>query len=341
MIRTLLHVLVLSLAWGSHVHAEVKVSVFEFSNLPNWTSDAKSDALTAFLKTCPDLKSNDWTAICAVGQHTTDADTFFEAFFKPIKIETADPSLLTGYFEPELQASRTKTGRFVYPIYQKPPELPKRGRWLTRAEIEDSKVMENRGLEIAWLDDPVDLFFLQVQGSGRLRMQDGKIVRVGYAAKNGHKYRSVGKELVAQGVYNEHQVSASVIKNWVKRNPVDGRKLLQHNDSYVFFREISNIPNHRGPKGAMNRSLFPMRSIAVDPEFIPLGAPVWMTMDGKEPLNRLMIAQDTGSVIKGAQRADIFVGSGPKAGKDAGRIKNSGSLYVLLPIKRALALSRG
>lgn len=241
------------LAWGSHAHAEVKVSVLEFSNLSNWA------------------------AICAVGQHTTDADTFFEAFFKPIKIETTDPSLLTGYFEPELQVSRTKTGRFVYPIYQKPPELPKRGRWLTRAEIEDSKVMENCGLEIAWLDDPVDLFFLQVQGSGRLRIQDGTIVRVGYAAKNGHKYRSVGKELVAQGVYNEHQISASVIKNWVKRNPVDGRKLPQHNDSYVFFCEISNILNH----------------------------------------------------------------CGPKAGKDAGRIKNSGSLYVLLPIKRALALSRG
>ena len=336
MIRTLLHLLIFSLALGSHVHAEVKVSVLEFSNLPNWTSDTKSDALTAFLETCPDLKSNDWTAICAVAQHTTDADTFF----KPIKIETADPSLLTGYFEPELQASHTKTERFVYPVYQKPPELPKRGRWQTRAEIEDSKVMENLGLEIVWLDDPIDLFFLQVQGSV-LRMQDGTIARIGYAAKNGHKYRSFGKELVAQGVYNEHQVSASVIKNGVKRNPVDGRKLLQHNDSCMFFREISNIANHRGPKGAMNRSLFSMRSIAVDPEFIPLGAPVWMTMDGKEPLNRLMIAQDTGSVIKDAQRADIFVGSGPKAGKDAGRIKNSGSLYVLLPIKRALALSRG
>ena len=248
--------------------------------------------------------------------------------------------MLTGYFEPELQASRTKRGRFFYPIYQKPPELPKRGRWLTRAEIEDSKVMENRGLEIAWLDDPVDLFFFRcrIRPIAHARWNN---VRIGYAAKNGHKYRSVGKELVAQGVYNEHQVSASVIKNWVKRNPVDGRKLLQHNDSYVFFREISNIPNHRDPKGAMNRSLFPMRSIAIDPEFIPLGAPVWMRMDGKEPLNRLMIAQDTGSVIKGAQRADIFVGSGLKAGKEAGRIKNSGSLYVLLPIKRALALSRG
>ena len=288
MIRTLLHVLVLSLAWGSHAHAQVKVSVLEFSNLPNWTSDTKSDALTAFLETRPNLKSNDSTAICAVGQNTSDADTFVEAFFKPIKIETADPSLLTGYFEPELQASRTKTGRFVYPIYQKPAELPKRGRWLTRAEIEDSKVMENRGLEIAWLDYSVDLFFLQVQGSVRLRMQDGTIVRIGDAAKNGHKYRSVGKELVVQGVYNEHQVSAFVIKNWVKRNPVNGRKQLQHNDSYVFFREISNIPNHRGPKGALNRSLFLMRSIAVDPAFVPLSAPVWMTTDGKEPIKRAL-----------------------------------------------------
>ena len=341
MIRNFIQLLIFLSAWGTFVQAEVKVSVLEFSNLQGWKSDTKTDALTAFLETCPDLKSDDWAVVCAIGQQTTDADVFFSAFFKPIKIETHEPSLITGYFEPELPASRVKTERFLYPIYRKPPELPNEGKWLTRADIENSNVMENRGLEIAWLDDPVDLFFLQVQGSGRLRMQDGTLVRVGYAAKNGHKYRSVGKKLVAQGIYNEHQVSASVIKNWVKRNPVDGRKLLLHNESYVFFRKISNIPNHQGPKGAMNRSSFSMRSIAVDPAFIQLGAPVWMTMDAKEPLNRLMIAQDTGSVIKGAQRADIFVGSGSQAGKDAGRIKNAGSLYVLLPIKRALALSRG
>lgn len=341
MMRTLTHLLIIALAWGSNLYADVKVSVLEFGNLSGWNNDAKSDALFAFLETCPDLKSDDWRAICAVGQHTNDADTFFEAFFKPIKIETDVPSLLTGYFEPELMASRTKTGRFTYPIYKKPPELPKEGSWLTRAEIENSKTLENRGLEIAWLDDPVDLFFLQVQGSGRLLLDDGSIIRVGYSAKNGHRYRSIGKDLVARGIYKDYQVSAAVIRNWVRRNPVDGKKLLQHNDSYVFFREISDIPDHRGPKGAMNRSLFPMRSIAVDPKYIPLGAPVWMILDGDNPEKRLMVAQDTGSVIKGAQRADIFVGSGVEAGKKAGVIKNTGALYVLLPIKRALALSGG
>jgi membrane-bound lytic murein transglycosylase A len=197
--------------------------------------------------------------------------------------------------------------------------------------------MSGRGLEIAWVDDPVELFFLQVQGSGRIRYPDGRVIRIGYGGANGHTYRSVGQELVRRGVYQPHQVSAQVIKNWVRRNPFDGEELLNHNDSYVFFREVSEVPDDKGPLGAMNRSITPMRSIAVDPAFTPLGAPVWIEKGGHAPLHRLMIAQDTGSAIKGAQRADVFIGTGDQAGSIAGRIKDSGRMVVLMPIQRAYA----
>jgi len=211
------------------------------------------------------------------------------------------------------------------------------GKWFTRQQIVEDKILSNRGLEIAWASDPVDVFFLQIQGFGRLRFTNGSSLRIGYGGSNGHKYRSVGKEMVRRGIYDEHQVSATVIKNWVSRNPNDGRALLNHNPSFVFFREL-DVSLHKGPLGAMNRSLTPMRSVAIDPKYIPLGAAVWLDKAGQSPMRRLMIAQDTGSVIKGAQRADIFIGSGDNAGREAAKIKDKGSIYVLLPIKRALSL---
>jgi membrane-bound lytic murein transglycosylase A len=219
-----------------------------------------------------------------------------------------------------------------------PSEARRIRPWLTRREILTSGVMAGRGLEIAWVDDPVELFFLQIQGSGRIRYPDGGFIRVGYSGANGHPYRSIGKELVRRGVYQPHQVSAEVIKNWVRRNPLLGEQLLFHNNSYVFFREVSEVPADKGPLGAMNRSITTLRSIAVDPRFTPLGAPVWIEKNGKNPMNRLMIAQDTGSAIKGAQRADIFFGTGDQAGRTAGRIKDGGRMVVLMPIQRAYAL---
>ena len=156
-------------------------------------------------------------------------------------------------------------------------------------------------------------------------------MRVGFAGKNGHKYRSVGKEMARRGLLAENKLSAGSIKNWVRKNPVDGRKVLWHNKSFVFFREIKNLSSGSGPIGAMSRPVSAMRTIAVDPEFTPLGAPVWVEKSGKNPLKRLMIAQDTGSAIKGAQRADIFYGSGKEAGEKAGRIRDGGRMIVLWP----------
>ncbi|MEM7318772.1 MAG: MltA domain-containing protein, partial [Pseudomonadota bacterium] len=152
-------------------------------------------------------------------------------------------------------------------------------------------------------------------------------------------YRSIGVELVRRGIFPAHRVSADVIKNWVRRNPQAGNQLLFHNPSYVFFREVGHVKSEDGPLGAMNRSVTAHRSIAVDPAFTPLGAPVWVEKDGRDPIRRLMVAQDTGSAIKGAQRADIFFGTGDSAGQAAGKLRDPGRMVVLLPIQRAFALS--
>ena len=255
-----------------------------------------------------------------------------------VLIEDGAKPLFTGYFEPELDGATAPDDRYRFPIYRLPPEAKGASVWLSRREIETTDVMAGRGLEIAWVDDPVELFFLQVQGSGRIRLPDGRHIRVGYGGANGHPYRSIGVELIRRGVYSPHQVSAQVIKNWVRRNPVDGLELLRHNPSYVFFRTVNRVSPEKGPLGAMNRSVTEMRSLAVDPAFTPLGAPVWLEKDGANPIRRLMIAQDTGSAIKGAQRADIFFGTGDEAGRAAGRLKDPGRMVVLLPIQRAYAL---
>jgi membrane-bound lytic murein transglycosylase A len=265
------------------------------------------------------------------------ARTFFELFFRPVLIEDGQPALFTGYFEPELDGSRYPTARFRYPLYRVPPEAQATQPWLSRRDLLTSGVLANRGLEIAWVDDPVELFFLQIQGSGRIKLPDGRSLRVGYGAANGHEYRSIGVELVRRGIFQAHEVSAAVIRNWVRANPVEGEELLLHNDSYVFFREV-RVSADKGPLGAMNRSVTALRSIAVDPAFVPLGAPVWIEKDGRTPLRRLMIAQDTGSAIKGAQRADVFFGTGDAAGAEAGTLRDPGRIVTLLPIQRAYAL---
>ncbi|WP_299139825.1 MltA domain-containing protein [uncultured Tateyamaria sp.] len=318
--------------------AELRYSVLDFSMLDGWAADDHAAALTTFRNTCRDMKDPDWSSLCALAGDVPDPRAFFELFFRPVLIEDGADGLFTGYFEPELDGALRPSSRYRYPVYAMPPEARVSRPWLTRRQILEGSAMDGRGLEIAWVDDPVELFFLQIQGSGRIRLPSGQMIRVGYSGSNGHEYRSIGSELVRRGTYAAHQVSAQVIKNWVKRNPFDGTQLLYHNPSYVFFREVSEVPADRGPLGAMNRSITTMRSIAVDPAHVPLGAPVWIEKDGKNPLRRLMIAQDTGSAIKGAQRADVFFGTGDKAGRQAGRLRDPGRMMVLMPIQRAYAL---
>ena len=318
---------------------EITRTVLDFSDLEDWERDRHKDALEAFLVTCPDLDDPDWGALCALAQEKPNAREFFELFFRPVLIEDGKPALFTGYFEPELNGSLSPGGRYQYPIYRQPDVAKYARPWLTRQQIETSEYMRGKGLEIAWVDDPVELFFLQIQGSGRIRLPNGSMIRVGYGGSNGHPYRSVGVEMVRRGIYKAHQVSADVIKNWVRRNPEEGQTLLWHNPSYVFFRQVNSVPAERGPLGAMNRSVTTGRTVAVDPAFVPLGAPVWIEKDGAKPIRRLMMAQDTGSAIKGAQRADIFFGTGDAAGREAGKLKDPGRMVVLLPIQRAYAMA--
>jgi membrane-bound lytic murein transglycosylase A len=337
-LRSLL--LVGAMTTASAAGAEATRSILSFEDLEGWAADDHGAALSVFLNTCGDLDDPDWRALCGVAQ-TYEADaarSFFELFFRPVLVEDGKDALFTGYFEPELDGSRIPTDRYKYPIYKMPPEARAEGPWLSRREILTGEAMTDRGLEIAWVDDPVELFFLQIQGSGRIRLADGGALRVGYGGANGHPYRSIGAELIRQGALGAHQVSAQMIKAWVRKNPEAGAELLFHNPSYVFFREVTRVAPEFGPLGAMNRSVTAMRSIAADPAYTPLGAPVWVEKDGKEPLRRLMIAQDTGAAIKGAQRADIFFGTGDDAGQAAGRLKDPGRMILLLPIQRAYAL---
>lgn len=321
--------------------ADPRISLLGWDDLDGWAGDDHGAAVSVFLETCTDLTDPEWQSVCAVAAHQENPRAFFEMLFLPVLVEDGSPALFTGYYEPELAGSRRASAQHRYPLYKKPPEVAVGETWYSRAEIEDMGLLKGRGLEIAWIDDPVDAFFLQVQGSGRIALDDGSKIRVGYGGRNGHEYRSIGQELVRRGIFEPHQVSAQMIRSWVRKNPEEGTDLLKHNPSFIFFREVSEVPADKGPLGAMNRPVTALRSVAVDPDFVPLGAPVWMEKDGAEPMRRVMIAQDTGSAIKGAQRADIFFGSGAEAGRAAGRVRDPGRMVVLLPVQLAYAMAEG
>ena len=329
--------LILALA-SAPAMADTRHTLLEFSDLDGWARDDHEAALEAFIETCPDLEPLDWQAICVSALASRGAARgFFESLFTPVLIEDGQEPLFTAYYEPEISGSRYRSERFAHPVHAMPAEAKYMRPYYTRAQIDEGAIDE-QGVEIAWVEDPVDLFFLQIQGSGRITLDEGGTLRVGYAGKNGHEYRSVGREMVRRGLVPASGASAQAIKDYVAANPEEGRALLHVNPSYVFFRELGELPADKGPLGAMNRSITPMRSIAVDPKFTPLGAPVWIETDGRSDFRRLMVAQDTGSAIKGAQRADLYYGTGAAAGREAGSVKDSGRMVVLLPVQRAWAL---
>lgn len=320
--------------------APASAQMLDFAALDGWAEDDHRAALTSFLATCDRLDDADWVPLCRLARDAgaTDASAraFFELFFRPVMIG-APPALFTGYYEPELQGSPVRTPRFAWPIYRRPPELRDGSAYYDRAAIENG-ALRGRGLELAWLEDPVEVYFLQIQGSGRIRFPDGHVMRIGYAGRNGHAYRSVGQEMIRRGTHTPDEVSAQEIRAYVRNTGRAGLDLLNVNPSYVFFRKLADLPADRGPIGAMGRSITALRSVAIDPAFTPLGAPVWVEKTGRAPLRALMVAQDTGGAIKGPQRADIFYGTGAAAGEAAGTVKDGGRMVVLLPIDRAYAL---
>ena len=335
-----------------------------WTQLPGWTDDDLTLAWPAFLQSCRGLKNNPaWSAVCQAATLQAPLPegpairAFFEQNFLPWQINQSEggvEGLVTGYYEPLLRGSRIATAQYRFPIHAAPedllvvdlaglyPELKNlrlRGRiqgnkvvpYFNRAEIE-AGAAPVRGKELVWVDDAVDLFFLQIQGSGRVKLENGETVRIGYADQNGHPYRSIGKWLVEKGELTLDKASMQGIKDWGRRNPERLPELLNANPSYVFFREL---PNHlSGPLGALGVPLTAERSIAIDPRGMPLGAPVWLATtrpNSSEILNRLMMAQDTGGAIRGNVRADFFWGFGDEAGKQAGGMKQKGRMWVLLP----------
>ncbi len=329
--------------------------------MTGWRSDALAEIWPALLASCATLKKQSaWLAVCSDAealQSPNDAAvrSFFETRFTPWQATQEDGSaegLVTGYYEPLLKGDRVRTERARYPLYAVPedlvtvdlasvyPELKSlrlRGRlvgnkivpYAVRRDIESP---DFNGRAIAWAEDPVDLFFLQVQGSGRLELPDGSHMRVGYADQNGHPYQSIGRLLVERGELTLDQASMQGIKDWGAKNPDKLPGLLASNPSYVFFREMPD--GFPGPLGALGVPLTAGRSIAVDPRFVPLGAPVFLATtqpNTSVPLNRLVMAQDTGGAIRGGVRADYFWGFGNAAGELAGRMKQRGRMWVLLP----------
>jgi membrane-bound lytic murein transglycosylase A len=318
----------------------VSRSVIGWNRLAGWAEDDHAAALDVFRETGAALGA-EWGAAREAAEGARNARTFFETHFRPVLVTDGTPALFTGYYEPEIPGSPVRTDAFRQAIYRLPPEVSEGTVWRSREEIETQGLLERRGLEIAWVADAVEAFFLQVQGSGRVRFPDGRTIRVGFAGRNGHPYRSIGAELVRMRAVPAEDVSAQAIRRWVRDNPETGAALLRHNASFVFFREVTEVPTDRGPLGAMGRSVTPLRSVAVDPAFVPLGAPVWVETTAANPVRRLMVAQDTGSAIRGAQRADIFCGSGDAAGEVAGRMRDGGRMVVLLPVAMTDALARG
>ncbi|MEM7669074.1 MAG: MltA domain-containing protein, partial [Pseudomonadota bacterium] len=234
-------------------------------------------------------------------------------------------------YEPVIRASRTPDSRWHVPLYAPPTDLRSRRPHFSRAQVEGGALM-GKGLELYWISDPVDAYFLQIQGSGRLLLPDGELVRLGFAGKNGHKYVSIGSIYNRRRKAEPGRYRAASIKRWLRANPRDGAALMQKNPSFIYFQERRDLHPDHGPVGAIGVPLTSGRSIAVDPGVTQLGAPVWVeTETPSGPIRRLMVAQDTGSAIKGHQRGDLFFGTGDYAGELAGSMRAGGRMISLIP----------
>jgi membrane-bound lytic murein transglycosylase A len=335
----------------------------DWSEVDGWLEDDPALAMSALLKSCKSLRwREEWQTVCreaaAVENRSgLEIRSYFEQYFIPHRLRQEDGSpvgRVTGYYVPDLRGSRRQTPEYSYPLYRRPDDLltidlsevyPSLSNYRLRGRLEGSRVIpywdrleiDSRqqplaGQELFWVADPVELFFLHVQGSGRIIFEDGSRVMVNYADQNGHPYRSIGQWLIDRGMMSRDQMSMQNIRAWARNNPEQVDELLGQNPSYVFFRDLGEEID--SPPGALGVPLTPGRSLAVDPRYIPLGAPVFLAStwpNSDRPLKRLMVAQDTGGAIKGRVRADFFWGMGEQAGEQAGRMKQDVRLWVLLP----------
>lgn len=323
----------------------------------NVSAERAQKALEAFRISCGSVqrrrdnsgltRGEDWSAACAAAPGVTNARAFFSDYFEVVQVGDGK-SLATGYYEPEIAGSRTKSATHNVPIYKRPNDIVEadlglfsddlkgkriRGRvkgntfipYADRAEIEEGW-LEGRGLELAWAADSVEFFFLQVQGSGRLRLPDGSVMRIGYDGQNGRDYTGIGKLMRDRGLLGPGQTSMQGIMAYLRANPEEGRAIMRENKSWVFFKELTGA----GPLGALGLPVTGGATVAADPAFVPLGAPVLLSTDRAEA-NGLWVAQDTGGAIKGSNRFDTFWGAGSDARTIAGGMSARGSAFLLLP----------
>ncbi len=360
---------------ATQVNNAPRLTPARWADLPGWESDDLHEAWPAFRASCHVLsKQPAWSGVCARAESVADDSAslhrFFEDNFEPRRVENrqgVDTGLITGYYEPLLSGSRTRHPPYTVPLYGVPhdlidvelsseyPELSAmrlRGRlegnklvpYASRAEIEDWPVAREGA--IVFVDDPIAALFMEVQGSGRIRLIDGdpaaSVIRLSYADQNGHPYRAIGRWLVEHEELPLSAVSMQSITAWAHAHPERAREMLDSNPSYVFFKESAIADPALGPQGALGVALTPLRSLAVDGRVIPLGSPVFLSThwpDGIEPLARLMMAQDTGGAIAASAerpvRADLFFGMGDAAAAWAGTMKQQGQLWVLVPIGKS------
>jgi membrane-bound lytic murein transglycosylase A len=330
---------------GAAVPADTRLVPLAFADVPGWAADDHAAALAVFRSGCaapatkPALpKGATLTAACRAANALParpsrgDARAFFEAWFSPSRVEPASGAgFFTGYFEPEFAGSAARTARHPTPLLAMPKALPSPAP--DRAAIE-AGALGGAAVPLVWLD-PVDAFFVHIQGSARIRLETGEVVRVGFAGRNGLPFTAIGKLLVERGALTREEASMQTIRAWLADHPADAPALMRQNGSYIFFK-IDRRGGTDGPIGAQNVPLTAGRSLAIDRTVWPYGLPVWVsarlpTASGEAQVNRLLIAQDTGAAIKGAARGDIFLGSGDTAGHIAGLTKHPGAFVVLLP----------
>ncbi len=331
-------------------------SPLTYDQLDGWNSENHAEALQVFTASCPVLARSPrprtsgsniqvpgkvWQSLCneamtvPVGDNGA-AESFFERRFQPYRVlnNGKDKGLFTGYYEPVLYGSPVKKGDYKYPLYVTPPDLRKGNQYYSHAEI-NRGALANRGLELMWVDDPVMLFFMQIQGSGRVRMVDGREVLVGYGGQNGYGYVSLGKIMGDEGYLPKDQVNFFTLRQWLYDHPDQALPMMERNPSYVFFKKL----NTTGPVGAVGTVLTPQRSMAVDARYIPYGLPLFLETELPDtrggnvtlPFHHTLIAQDTGGAIKGPVRGDVFFGGGPNAEYLAGFMKGHGVYSLLIP----------
>lgn len=324
-----------------------------FSEVDGWNDDRHREAFAAFRASCSAFDAlpptatigkgelaepaSTWQDVCASAAETAPEDAqakrFFEEYFTPFTVR--GDGLFTGYYEPLMHGSRTRQGRFRFPVYALPDDVQSGEPYLTREEI-DRGALKGKNLEIAWVDDEIALFFTHIQGSGRIRFENGEQIRIGYAGKNNRAYVALGKVLKDNGELPPESVNFYTIRDWLRDNPNRAQAMMWENPSYVFFRELP--ADGSGPPGAQGVPLVAGRSLAVDARFLPYGIPLFLHTETPEtpyaramPLRRLMVAQDTGGAIKGPVRGDVFFGAGEEAEANAGLMKARGRYVLLVP----------